>query len=217
MPVAPDIEDGGYIQVIPESSERTTRTNLLTTRTTPVEYKPVISVEPSLRAPLTQTTLSATGQKRTINKTVKTVGLLSIIGTGAGLLANGVKSLFDGTLKAKRQEKKAAKAAAKAAKQADATAALKSAAVEALTGQPTIPGQAVGGDFALTSSGGGGQMGNISDFLQKNWMIIAVAALVLFGGKLFKTRRAPRRRSAPRTVTRYRYRTRKPAARRRRR
>ena len=145
------------------------------------------------------------------------MSLISLIGTGAGLLANGVKSLFDGTLKAKRQEKKAAKAAAKATKSAAVTSgSAQSATPEAVnaalmalgyggTGQmggaPT-PGKVAPGGTSLMSGQGGAQ---VKDFLTKNWMWIAIGALVLFGGKLLKGKRTyRRRRAAPRTVVRYR-------------
>lgn len=142
-------------------------------------------------------------------KTVNTVGLISLIGTGAGLLANGVKSLFDGTLKAKRAEKKAAKQQAKQLAAAKAQAELQ-AVTASLGGQ----GKPAGGGVAQPGSGFMAQAG---PFLQKNWWIVAIAAFLLLGGsKMFKPkRRAPRRRAAP-VKTVYRYRTRKPAARRRR-
>ena len=143
-------------------------------------------------------------------KTVNTVGLISLIGTGAGLLANGVKSLFDGTLKAKRAEKKAANAAAN---QAEGTKAAQALAASFMRNTA----KATGGGVA--QPGSGGMMEKAMPFLQKNWMWLAIAGLVLFGGKLFpglfKPKRTYRRRPAkPKTVIRYR--TRKAPARRRR-
>jgi len=138
---------------------------------------------------------------------VEKVGLISLIGTGAGLLANGVKSLFDGTLKEKRAAKKAEKEEAKVQKEA---AVLKAAFGQATGGQG-IP--AAGGASAASVMGGAKPMAGAQDFISKNWMWLALGALLLFGGGgLFKTRRAPRRRrAATKVVTRYR--TRRPARR----
>ena len=142
-------------------------------------------------------------------KTVNTVGLISLIGTGAGLLANGVKSLFDGTLKEKRAEKRAEKEKAKQLKQQQAAATLAAAAAPYLASSAK---PAPGG----VASPGGGFMQQAQGFISKNWMWLVPVALLLFGGKLFKKKRTYRRRPAAKPKVVYRYRTRKPATRRRR-
>lgn len=174
--------------------------------------KSVSSSEPSIVKKVINTFIEAdkkvtaniADKLNTTTKTVNTVGLISLIGTGAGLLANGVKSLFDGSLKEKRAIKKAEKAEAKEVKKQAAIATAATAATKAYVGL-TGGGQGSPALGSYEQSGTGGMMQKAGPFIQKNWMWIAAAALLLFGGKLLKPkRRAPRRRAAPKTVVRYR-------------
>lgn len=126
--------------------------------------------------------------------------------SGAGLLAGGVKAIFSGEARQRRQDRRAERRGQRAERRAeDVSTAVKDISTVVgdvpPTGPPTPPN---------------GEKFDIDEFVKKNWIILAVGAAVLFGGKLLKPkRRAPRRRPAAKVVTRYR--TRKPATRRRRR
>lgn len=152
-----------------------------------------------------------TGLADTFNvtpKTVETVGLLSLVGTGAGLLANGVKSLFDGTLKAKRLERKAERQERRAVKKAAPITAALSSYLPAGQGQVAGGGPLPGSGVPLTMESAG-------MYAKKYWWAIVGVLLLIFWKKLFKPkRRPPRKRQAPKVITRYR--TRKPATRKRR-
>lgn len=147
------------------------------------------------------------------------IGLLS---TGAGLLAKGVSNLFSGAGKEARQEKRAARRAGRLERRAERRGEVAPVIEEIFAAPmgrppPQVLGDVAPGDFeaAPPSARPRRGVGDAGDFIQKNWMWLALGALVLFGGKLFKPkRRAPRRRAAkPKTVIRYR--TRKPVTRKR--
>lgn len=207
---APDAV-GGTVEVNPVVSPTVKAVN--------IETEPAQTASGSVfKKTISGLTSSIADTFNTNEQTVKNVGLISLIGTGAGLLANGVKSLFDGTLKAKRAEKKAEKAEAKIQQQA---AVLKAAYGQA-TGGAGVPAP---GDSSGASAMGAGKFSEITgkagDFVKKNWMWLVPVALILFGQKLlpgiFGKKKAVRRRRPARTKVVTRYRTRRAPARRRRR
>lgn len=148
------------------------------------------------------------------------VPLIAAIGAGAGALAKAVGGLFSGEAKARRQARRAARKAKRASKK-EAKELEKAIQEVALGGTPLGEpflgiGDVPGGGPATPASPRGAKT-DIMQLLKDNWIIVAIAALVLFGPKLFPgifkpKRRAPRRR-APKVVTRYR--TRKAPVRRR--
>ena len=145
--------------------------------------------------------------------------ILATIGAGAGLLARAVGGLFGGEAKARRQARREARRSgrqeARSTRQAERM--VQDAAVggaplgEPFVGVGTVP---VGGPDAPQRARRG--QGDLMQTLKDNWIIVAVVAFFLLGGtKLLKPkRRAPRRRAAKPKVV-YRYRTKKPATRRR--
>lgn len=154
--------------------------------------------------------------------------LLSLIGTGAGLLANGVKNLFSGEAKANRQAKKAAKAEAKTVKKAAYQTAFETyrGSLAQAKGGAGVPAQgdaesysALATDEEVTAARKAQTDEKPSAamaFLKKNWMYIIGGLVVAnFLGLLGKKKSVGgrRRRSPVRTRTVTRYRTRKPARR----
>ena len=141
--------------------------------------------------------------------------VLATIGAGAGLLARAVGGLFSGEAKARRQARRAARKGGRVEKRETRQAErLAEEFTEPFVGvQPPI-GDVSGGGTAPPRRTGKGA-GDIMQTLKDNWIIVAVVAFFLLGGtKLLKPkRRAPRRRAAPKVITRYR--TRKPTARKR--
>lgn len=140
------------------------------------------------------------------------MGLFSLIGAGAGALARGVGSLFSGEAKARRAARKEARVEKREDRREARSAGIPEfdPVIEAAVG--TVPS----GGAAAPAAGRKGK-GDIMQTLKDNWIIVAVVAFFLLGGtKMLKpARRAPRRRAAPKPKVVYRYRTKKPAARRR--
>ena len=142
--------------------------------------------------------------------------IIGILSAGAGLLAKGVSGLFSGEGKARRQARRAERKAGREERREERQAAAFEDVEQIVSGRmgppPPSGDVAAGGYEAAPPSRR--PRGDAGDFISKNWMWIAAAALLLFGGKLLKpARRAPRRRPKPKTVIRYR--TRKPATRKR--
>lgn len=153
--------------------------------------------------------------------------LLSLIGTGAGLLANGVKRLFSGEAKAARQEKRDLKKEAKEIKKAAYQSSWEQYKGQLATAKGGGGSPAAGSSDSVTAlstdedvqaarrSAEDTKPSAAMAFLKKNWMYIA-GGLVLanFLGLIGKKKSVGRRRRSPvrtRTVTRYR--TRRPAKR----
>lgn len=145
------------------------------------------------------------------------MGLLSLVGTGAGLLANGVKRLFSGEAKAARQEKRAEKKAAKATKKSGYQTAWEEYQSDLVTAkggggivaQGTATEATDVADTSRRASDDGKGDGKTMDWLKKNWYYVVGGILVanmlgfinLGKKKSVRRRRSP---SKPRTVVRYR-------------
>ena len=138
--------------------------------------------------------------------------IIGILSAGAGLLAKGVSGLFSGEGKARRQARRAERRAGRQERREGAIEDVEQI-VSSRMGKPPPSGDVAAGSYEAAPPARRAR-GDAGDFLSKNWMWIAAIGLLLFGGKLLKpARRAPRRRPKPKTVIRYR--TRKPATRKR--
>ena len=144
--------------------------------------------------------------------------IIGIASAGAGLLAKGVSALFSGEGKARRQARRAARQAARAERRGEVVSAVTSQIFAAPMGPAPIQDVPTGSYEAAPTPARAkrGDGMDIGEMFRKYWWV-GLIILFLTGGldKLLKPkRRAPRRRPAPKVVTRYR--TRKPATRRRR-
>ena len=152
--------------------------------------------------------------------------VLATIGAGAGILARAVGSLFGGEAKARRQARREARRGERVERREERQIAREIEDVSQPYVAPATPFYGVGAPIGVAKDiapggtrpparGRGGKT-DIMQTLKDNWIIVAIAAFFLLGGtKMLKPKRRVTRRRPVKPKVVYRYRTKKPATRKR--